>query len=244
MTTLSNLLASNNNRFPKFMTIVLVMMTSVIGLILLGTASLLLLPRAFVVDLINTLLSIGNRTPWHLSRAAGTVAYLLLAGSTVWGLLLSSKILKEAIPAVLSLAMHNFLSWLALAFTGLHALVLLVDNYYTYTLSDLTIPFIGPYRPVWVGIGIVGFYMMALVVLSFQFRKQIGQKRWRALHYVSFAVFALATIHGVVAGTDSSKLSMQIIYLGSGLLVIFLTNYRLFARNANRMRQQQSSISR
>ena len=184
-----------------------------------------------MIDLMNTWLGIGNQTPWHLSRAAGTVAYLLLAGSTVWGLLLSTKIVKEAIPAALSLAMHSVLSWLALAFTGLHALVLLIDNYYAYTLSDLTIPFIGPYRPVWVGLGIIGFYMMALVALSFQFRKQLGQKHWRMLHYLSFAVYVLATIHGLTAGTDTSKLSMQVMYLGSGLFVIFLTTYRLLTRN-------------
>jgi DMSO/TMAO reductase YedYZ heme-binding membrane subunit len=178
---------------------------------------------------------ISDKTPWHLSRSAGTVAYLLLLGSTVWGLLLSSKIVKEAVPAALSLTMHNVLSWMALAFTGLHALVLMFDSYYTYRLADLTIPFIGPYRPGWVGLGIIGFYLMLLVTLSFHFRRQLGQKRWRALHYVSFVVFILATVHGITAGTDSSTLGMQIIYLGSGLLVFFLTNYRLLTAKSSRL---------
>ncbi len=172
-------------------------------------------------------LGLTSQTAWHLARSAGTVAYLLLAGSTVWGLLLSTKIIKETVPAVLALAMHTVLSWLAVALTGVHALSLLFDSYYTYSLADLTIPFIGPYRPGWVGLGILSLYVMVIASLSFNFRKQLGQKRWRQLHYLTFAVYVAATVHGVMAGTDSGKPGMQLLYWGSGLLVLFLTNYRL-----------------
>ena len=179
-------------------------------------------------------LALTEKTPWYFARSAGTVAYLLLAGSTIWGLLLSTKLIKDTIPAALSLAMHNILSWLAVVLTGLHALALLWDSYYTYTLSDLTIPFIGPYRPGWVGLGIIGFYLMFLTSLSFNFRKQIGQKRWRQLHYATFGVYILATLHGVMAGTDTANLGMQVLYWGSGLLVLFLTNFRLVAGKVGR----------
>jgi DMSO/TMAO reductase YedYZ heme-binding membrane subunit len=243
MTVLSDLRRTFSDRTLKIMTFIaflataIIGITAVIGVGILGAGGLYLLTGVNLADLLSALLGIGGKTPWHLSRSAGTVAYLLLLGSTVWGLLLSSKIIKEAVPAVLSLAMHNILSWLALAFTGLHALVLLLDNYFTYTLADLTIPFIGPYRPGWVGLGIMAFYTMALVSISFSFRKRMGQKHWRNLHYLSFAVFILATAHGIGAGTDSSKMGMQLIYLGSGLLVFFLTSYRLLTRNGKRVNQ-------
>ncbi|MGD2079093.1 MAG: hypothetical protein PVH18_11970, partial [Chloroflexota bacterium] len=98
----------------------------------LGLIGYLWLTGISATALINSLLGITNKTAWHLSRSAGTVAYLLLAGSTVWGLLQSSKIAKELVPAGLAFAMHNILSWLALIFAGLHALVLLFDGFYTY----------------------------------------------------------------------------------------------------------------
>jgi DMSO/TMAO reductase YedYZ heme-binding membrane subunit len=233
MSALPELQRTFNDRTRKIMTFIAVLMAAVIGTIavigfvIVGAGGLVLLTGMNLSELASAVLRITGKTPWYLSRSAGTVAYLLLLGSTVWGLLLSSKIVKEAVPAALSLAMHNILSWLALAFTGVHALVLLLDNFYTYTISDLTIPFIGPYRPGWVGLGIIAFYMMALISISFSFRKQMGQKRWRKLHYLSFAVFILATVHGIGAGTDSSKMGMQFIYLGSGLLVFFLSTYRL-----------------
>ena len=234
MSTPSDLQRTSSDRGMKIMTFAAFFIAAVLGVtavivfVFLGAGGLYLLTGMTAVDLLKSLLGISARTPWHLSRSAGTVAYLLLLGSTVWGLILSSRIVKEAVPAAISLAMHNILSCLALAFTGFHALLLLLDNYYTYTLADLTIPFIGPYRPGWVGLGILSLYMMALVNISFSFRKQIGQKRWRSLHYLSFALFILATAHGIGAGTDSSKMGMQLIYWGSGLLVFFLSSYRLF----------------
>lgn len=226
MTTLTNSF-STSNRFFKVLTFLLSLLLGLIGGgIAIGTGWFLITSTPLAAQL-GALLGITAKTPWYFSRSAGTVAYLLLAGSTIWGLLLSTKIIKETVPAALSLAMHNILSWLAIAFTGAHALALLFDNYFTYTLPDLTIPFIGPYQPGWVGLGIIGLYLMLLTSISFQFRKQIGQKRWRRLHYLTFSVFILATVHGLMAGTDSSKPGMQVLYLGSGLAVFFLTNYRL-----------------
>lgn len=177
-------------------------------------------------------LAITDKTPWYLSRSAGTIAYFLLAASTLWGLLLSTKILKAQIPAALALALHNILSWLAILFTGIHALALLWDSYYTYSLADLTVPFLGPYRPGWVGLGIIGFYLMFITSISFNFRKQIGQKRWRQLHYATYIVFVLATVHGAMAGTDSSNTGMKLLYWGSGVAVLLGTIYRLKPQKA------------
>lgn len=91
------------------------------------------------------------------------------------------------------------------------------------------IPFVGPYRPGWVGLGILGFYLVFITTLSFAFLKQLGQKRWRKLHYLTVAVYLFATVHGLMAGTDSAATGMQMVYLGSVGLILFLTNYRVLA---------------
>ena len=225
MTTVTN----TNNQTDYLDTAVTLLLSLVLGvlggLILLATGWLLTSTPAGLA--LAQALALTEKTPWYFTRSAGTVAYLLLASSTIWGLLLSTKLLKDHIPAALSLAMHNILSWLAVVLTSLHALALLWDSYYSYSLADLTVPFIGPYKPGWVGLGIIGFYLMFLTSLSFNFRKQLGQKRWRQLHYLTFGVYLLATVHGVTAGTDTGNLCMQVLYWGSGLLVLFLTNFRL-----------------
>ena len=240
MTTMTNSLPTNN-RTMRTLTFLFSLLLGMMG----GAAALGLGWFVFVATPLGAqlaaFLGITAKTAWHFSRSAGTVAYLLLAGSTIWGLLLSSKIIKEAVPAALALAMHNILSWLAIGFTGAHALALLFDTYFTYTLADLTIPFIGPYLPGWVGLGIISLYLMLLTTISFYFRKKIGQKRWRQLHYLTFAVYILATLHGAMAGTDSGNPGMQAIYWGSGLLVFFLTNYRMLTGKAKPARQRRAN---
>jgi DMSO/TMAO reductase YedYZ heme-binding membrane subunit len=176
----------------------------------------------------------GDKTAWYLTRSTGTVAYLLLSEATLWGLVLSSKIMQEVVPASLALALHNVLAWLAVALAGFHAFVLLFDSYYVYQLSDLLLPFVGPYRPLWVGLGIIGFYLALLTSASFSWRQWLGPKRWRALHSLTFVAYALVTVHGLTAGTDSPNPGMKAIYMGSSLLVLFLTMYRLLTASKRR----------
>lgn len=205
-----------------------------IGLIGALITGVWFLSRLFPGGMLPTLFGLSEKSAWYFTRSTGTVAYLLLAGSTVWGLLLSTRIIKETVPAALSLAMHNILSWLAVAFTGLHGLALLFDSYYAYGAKDLLIPFIGPYRPGWVGLGIIGFYLMLLTSASFYWLKRLGQTWWRRLHYLTFAAFGLVTVHGLMAGTDSADPGMRGLYLGSVLLVFFLTVFRILAGRASR----------
>ncbi|MCA9972669.1 MAG: ferric reductase-like transmembrane domain-containing protein, partial [Anaerolineales bacterium] len=166
-------------------------------------------------------------TIWYLVRSSGTVAYLFLAASTIWGLILSSKFLKDVVPGPLSLAMHNYLSWNAIGLTLLHAVLLLFTGYMDYTLLNLIIPFTGPFSPFWMGIGIIALYLMILTTLTFYVRRRISYKAFHAVHYLTYAAFVMALLHSWFAGTDTPAL--EIVYLASGLVVFFLTVYRLLA---------------
>ncbi|MCB8985777.1 MAG: ferric reductase-like transmembrane domain-containing protein [Ardenticatenaceae bacterium] len=215
------------------------LMIGFVGSLLLIAFFWLLFAATSIDERLAAWLGLGAKTAWHFSRASGMVAYLLLTLSTVWGLLLTTKIIKESVPPVLSLAMHNILSWAAIGMTGLHMTALLFDSYYTYRIVDLLVPFIGPYRPQWVALGMIGMYLMILTSLSFSWRKRMGQKWWRRLHYLTYVAFALVTLHGFLAGTDSSNPGMRLLYLVSGLLVLALTNYRLIASDRQRNRQRR-----
>jgi len=175
-------------------------------------------------NLTNTMWA-SEKLAWYLTRSSGTVAYIILSASTVWGLLLSTKVIKEWVPAPVALAMHDILSWLAVGLASFHALVLLFDNYYTYTISDLLIPFTGPYEPLLVGVGTLSFYLILLLSATFYMRSWIGAKRWRQLHYLTFVAYVMTTLHGWLVGTDSAAFIW--LYGASGFLVTFLTIYRI-----------------
>ena len=184
-----------------------------------------LFPTVFAQLSLSNALWASEKAAWYLTRSSGTVAYIFLSASTVWGLLLSSKLIKEIVPAPVALAMHDILSWVAVGLASFHALVLLFDSYYTYTLGNLLIPFTGPYEPLLVGVGTLAFYLMLLLSASFYARKWLGAKRWRQFHYLTFASYAMVTLHGWLVGTDSTTFAW--LYGSSSLLVIFLTVYRI-----------------
>ena len=170
----------------------------------------------------------GTSAYWYMARSGGIVAYLLLWLSTVWGLTLSSKITGRLLPAPIAYGLHEFLSIGAVIFALVHAAVLLGDSYVEFTIFHLAIPFIASYEPFWTGLGIIGLYLIATLTGSFYVRKHIGQKTWRMLHYLTFAAYGLALVHGLMAGTDSDLIGMKLLYLTTGFTILFLTYYRLF----------------
>jgi sulfoxide reductase heme-binding subunit YedZ len=167
------------------------------------------------------------QTLWYVTRAAGLMAYLLLWFSTAWGLAVSSKIFDPWLNRFFTFDFHQFLSLLSIGFIILHVGVLLADHYLPFTLVNVLVPFTAPYRPVWVGVGIISFYLTILVSATFYMKSRISRQRFRTIHYLSYLAFAGAAVHGLFAGTDSPLLSTQIMYAVTTLSVVFLTAYRI-----------------
>lgn len=171
----------------------------------------------------------GSHAYWYLARAGGVMAYLLLWLATCWGIMMSSKVIKGVVDVPVAYALHEYLPILGVVFAALHAVVLLGDSYIDFAPWHLLVPFAGPYKPLWTGLGIVALYMSVALIASFYVRKRIGQKTWRALHYTSYLAFLLALLHGVMAGSDTGSMTMRLLYVLTGGLSVFLLLYRMLA---------------
>ena len=132
---------------------------------------------------------------------------------------------------------------MGLAFALFHALILMGDKYINYDLAQVLVPFNSTgYKPVWVGLGQIGFYLLGLVGLSFYVRRRLGNRSWRLIHYLSFLTFMLALLHGIFAGTDSTVLAIRIFYWVTGASLLFLFVYRvLIAKFTTRKRARTAS---
>jgi predicted ferric reductase len=208
-------------------------MIVVLGIVALGIFSFAaLLPGSPVLVLFGKLFDVLFATSsvqalWYVTRAAGVLAYLLLWLSTAWGLAVSSKILDPLLQRFFTYDMHQFISLLALGFIALHVIVLLADKYLPFSIVQVLVPFAAPYRPVGVGIGVIGFYLTLLVSVTFYLRQRIGYQMFRVIHYASFVAYLAALAHGLLAGTDSPLATVQLMYAASALVVIFLFVYRI-----------------
>lgn len=173
---------------------------------------------------------------WYLSRSAGFVAYLLLWGSVVWGMLLSSRLGWEWLRPPVLLDAHQFLSNVGLGFTFFHSLILMGDHYLGFPLRAVLVPFAGDYKPALVAAGQLALWLSLLLILSFYLRRRLGQKLWRWFHYSSFVAYWAALLHALAIGSDTDLLGIQVLYLVTAGGVLFLTYYRaLSPRNRHRL---------
>lgn len=201
--------------------------TSLAALVACVVTVLLISPGTFIATL-GSLVGPEPKGYWYLARTTGFVAYGLLWWSMALGLMITNRLARAwpGGPAVNDL--HEHASLLGLAFGAAHALALLGDHYIGYTLAEVVIPFAGAsYRPLWVGVGQIAFYLMAILTLSFYVRSWIGRRFWRAIHAGSFSVFALALAHGLLSGTDSGAGWARLLYALSAASLAALTAYRL-----------------
>jgi sulfoxide reductase heme-binding subunit YedZ len=169
-------------------------------------------------------------TFWILARASGLTAYVLLTMSVLAGLVLKSRPLGRKLNAAAVTDTHRFLAFLGLGAVALHGLTLVLDSTVHISLAALVVPGLAPYRPVWTALGVLAANLMALIIVSFPLRKRIGMRAWRKLHWATFGLFALATVHGLAAGTDTSAPWAFPIYLGAVGSVVFATAWRALNR--------------
>lgn len=203
--------------------------SAISGVVLGSLVGLSLAAAGFIAGVGASGLAGETTSFWYLSRAAGLVAYTLLWGSVVWGLLLSSKISQGTLRPALVLDAHQFLSNVAIGFAAFHGLVLMGDRYLSFPLQAVLVPFASSYKPALVAAGQIGLWLSLLLSISFVLRRRLGQRLWRRLHYLSFVVYWAALLHSVLIGSDSGAPWLQALYLGTAGAVLFLTSYRILA---------------
>jgi methionine sulfoxide reductase heme-binding subunit len=170
---------------------------------------------------------------WLASRASGIVALGLITASVGLGLLMASKLLQRPGLKPTLVKMHEHLALTGLVAIAVHGVTLLGDRWLNPGLAGITVPFTMSYRPVFTGLGIVGAYLAGVLGLSFYARRRIGARLWRRLHRATAAVYVLAVVHALGAGTDGSTIWLRAFMLVTGAPILFLFLVRVLPRRPN-----------
>jgi sulfoxide reductase heme-binding subunit YedZ len=140
---------------------------------------------------------------WIASRAAGSAALLLSSLSVCVGLVAGGRLLKGFGPDLR--VSHEALSLATIVALVVHVFTLLGDSYLHPSVWDLAVPFLSGYKTVWMTIGIVAFWGMLFLGLSFYLRERVGQRRWRTLHRFTAVAWLLGLVHSLGEGTDAGQ---------------------------------------
>jgi sulfoxide reductase heme-binding subunit YedZ len=165
---------------------------------------------------------------WYLTRTMGVSAYVALSFSVILGMLRSvARKSSERISWVVD-ELHQFVATLSGLLVAGHLVTLALDPFLPFSIINLLLPVNEPFKPSAVAFGIFGLYSMVLLLVSSWLRKRMRYSWWRGIHYVSFFAFAMVTLHGWFAGSDSGEPWMRAIYAFATSVVLFLMLVRFF----------------
>lgn len=143
---------------------------------------------------------------WYVSRASAIVAWVLLTATVLWGVLLSTRVLRAADNPAWLKDLHRYLSGIAILMTLMHVGSLLLDPFLRdhsgFTIAAALVPFASEFKPLPVALGIVALYLLAAIALSSLAISRLPRRVWKGLHYLSYAVVVLVTFHAALAGSD------------------------------------------
>jgi len=148
------------------------------------------------------ILATGGSLSWYLTRSTGAVALLLLSTAVVLGVVDVRRFSTPRWPRFVVDALHRNVSLLAMVFLCLHILTSVLDSFAPISLIDTVVPFAGSYRPFWLGLGAVAFDLLIAVTLTSLLRQRMGYASWRAIHWLTYASWPIALLHGFGTGSD------------------------------------------
>jgi predicted ferric reductase len=177
--------------------------------------------------------SIASSEPkmfWYLSRASAIFSYAALWLSTAMGMVLSTRMAAQLRKVSMISNFHQVLSVVGLVTAAAHGLLLIGDHYLAPTILQVLVPFtLQAYRPQWVGLGQIAFYLWGIILFSTIVRRWIGGKLWRGIHYLGFLAFAMGLVHGITSGTDSGTDWAFYYYWVTGGVILFLLTFRILS---------------
>jgi predicted ferric reductase len=161
-------------------------------------------------------------TIWYLARGAGLSALVLLTVTTCVGAAMTGR--GRSSSRVVWQYVHRVTASLGLAVLALHVGAILADSYAHVGWVSALVPFTSAFRPTWVGLGSLAAYTMlfagAVGIARVRFAASArGARAWRVLHGLAYAGWAIAVLHGLNTGSDTSLSWVRLLYLACGIAV-------------------------
>jgi predicted ferric reductase len=174
---------------------------------------------------------------WYLTRGSGIVSLGLLTGTVILGVTTSVRWATARWPRFIVEGLHKNVSLLAVVFLGVHIVTAVVDGYVPIRWLDVVVPFGSQYQPLWLGMGALAFDCLAAVIITSLVRVRIGHRVWRAVHWLAYACWPIAVVHGLGIGSDRGQTWMRIIDVVVVAAVFAAVCWRLAVANSNRRPQ-------
>jgi DMSO/TMAO reductase YedYZ heme-binding membrane subunit len=178
-------------------------------------------------------------TAIELSSYFGLAAMTLLTLNILIGLVMSVKynpVRSWPHRRINTFKIHNWTAYLALTIAAMHPVIILFSSTAKFSLVDILYPVNAPKQP-WINVlGAVALYTLAFVVLTSYFRRELGRKKWKTLHFTAYGTAALFFVHGIL--TDPNLKDAPIDFLDGEKVYVELCLLLVIVAAALRIRWQ------
>lgn len=172
----------------------------------------------------------NSQALWYMTRGFGLMTLVLLTVSVVLGITQVVRLARPGVPRFVLAGLHRNVSLLAIALLAVHIVTAVSDPFAPIGYIDAFVPFVGRYRPLWLGLGALASDLLIALVLSSLVRQRLGFKAWRAVHWAAYACWPIAVVHGLGTGSDSRVDWVQGLYAVCVLSVLAAFGWRLVTR--------------
>ena len=185
----------------------------------------------------------NEHSMWYLSRASGMIAWIGLGITCLWAILLITRMLKPADRPAWLLDLHRYLGVLSLVTVGAHMATLVGDNWVYFGWRELFVPQASVWRTAAVTWGVLAFYLLMLIQLSSWVMKWLPRKLWHAIHLLSYVLFVMVTVHGFMAGSDSTNIVFFAVACGGIAILLFAFIARVLQSRAKKVQRAAANAA-
>jgi len=142
-----------------------------------------------------------------LARVIGLLGLALLIVSSIGGTLLASRTAQKVkFLKGKTFTYHRSLALIGAALFLLHPVPLLLAHATTgMRWWNIFVPFTAPKQGILIAWGTLAAYALLVVTLSSIYIKKMPRRRWRVLHYGSYAVLALGMLHALTISNEFAR---------------------------------------
>jgi sulfoxide reductase heme-binding subunit YedZ len=169
---------------------------------------------------------------WYVMRGSGLVALALLTLTMVAGVVNARRFATPRWPRVVTALLHRNVALLSVTFLAVHVATAALDSFVSVGWLAAIVPFTSAWNRLWVGVGTAAVDLMIALVVSSLLRARMTHRAWRAVHWLAYAAWPLAMVHGFTTGTDSATAWARSVYVASVLAVGAAIGWRLRRRPA------------
>lgn len=173
---------------------------------------------------------------WALGRGTGVVALLMFTVTLVLGIVSRSGRPVAGLGRFGLAELHRTAALTGVGLISVHLTSLFFDPYAQLDLVDLVLPFRGSYRPLYLGLGTLAVDLLLVITVVSLLRNTVGQRVFKAVHWLTYALWPVALVHGLGTGTDAGSLWMDAVAVACGAAVATAVAWRLLPSYAERGR--------